>query len=227
MAEVAAGPPGTSAAAEPRFADKVEVAARLADLDARQPGSLRQLSLDFATYERDLNVLGVNDAQMAAGHRRTSVRAATLRGPRSKILLAVPVAVVGVLVHLVPFRSSSRRPGARSTRASGRPSKVLGCFVLFALTYLVLGVLVGRAFGPWAGLAAAVVAPLCGCTPCASRTGAAHGRCGLEGPVTLRAHRDVLGPGCAHRAAVVREDDRSAATVRSPPPGMTPGRASC
>ena len=204
MAEVAARPPGTSAAAEPRFADKVEVAARLADLDARQPGSLRQLSLDFATYERDLNVLGVNDAQVAAGHRRMRVRAATLLSAL-EILLAVPVAVVGVLVHLIPFeivKRAARRPvneGIRST------VKVLGCFVLFALTYLVLGVLVGRAFGPWAGLAAAVVAPLCGYT--AVRLIERLHRLGgvLEGSRALRDRRDALATAARHRAAVVED----------------------
>ena len=58
----------------------------------------------------------------------------------------------GSLVHVVPFqimKQVAKRPTNEGIKAT---VKLLGCFVLFALTYVVVGVLVGRAFGAWAGL---------------------------------------------------------------------------
>jgi hypothetical protein len=65
-------------------------------------------------------------------------------------------------------------------------------------------VLVGRAYGPWAGLAAAVAAPLCGAVTVqfldrVRRMG------GVATGYRITAHRHLLAPVLAHRAAVVRE----------------------
>jgi hypothetical protein len=83
--------------------------------------------------------------------------------------------------------------------------KLLGCFVLFALTYVVVGVLVSRAFGAWAGLAAAVAAPLCGYV--ALRLGERVKRIGglVEGSRMLKGRRSVVDTALSHRAAVVAE----------------------
>ena len=83
--------------------------------------------------------------------------------------------------------------------------KLLGCFVLFALTYTVVGVIVGRAFGPWAGLLVAAGAPICGLL--AVRALERVQRIGgfVEGLRLVRAQRDMLGSVLAQRAAVVRE----------------------
>ena len=64
--------------------------------------------------------------------------------------------------------------------------------------------LVGRAFGPWAGLAAAVAAPLCGYV--AVRLLERVKRIGgvVEGYRMLRGRRAVVATALAHRAAVVR-----------------------
>jgi hypothetical protein len=69
-----------------------------------------------------------------------------------------------VIVHVVPFeivKRLSRRPANEGIRAT---VKLLGCTVLFSVVYVALGVGVGHFFGPWVGVTAAVLAPLCGYT---------------------------------------------------------------
>ena len=168
------------------------------------PASLQQLFVDFAAYERDLTLLGVNDAQLVARHRQRRLRLSILWAAL-KVIMAVPFASIGVVVHLVPFqimKQVAKRPTNEGIKAT---VKLLGCFVLFALTYAVVGVLVGRAFGPWAGFAAAVAAPLCGYV--AVRLLERVKRIGgvVEGYRMLKGRRDVVGAVVAHRAAVVRD----------------------
>ncbi len=176
---------------------------RLEDRQTVCPRALRQLFLDVATYERDLNLLGVNDAQLAAGYHRL-LRLSVLWSAL-KVLFALPFAALGTLVHLVPFqiiKQVAKRPVNEGIKAT---VKLLGSFVLFALTYAVVGVFVGRAFGPWAGLAAAVAAPVCGYVTVrllerVKRIGGV-----VEGYRALKGRRDVLAAALTHRAAVVQD----------------------
>jgi hypothetical protein len=81
-----------------------------------------------------------------------------------KVACALPVAAVGVIVHAVPFqivKQLSNRPANEGIRAT---VKLLGCTALFSAVYVALGVVVGLFFGPWVGVTAAVLAPLCGYT---------------------------------------------------------------
>jgi uncharacterized oligopeptide transporter (OPT) family protein len=91
-------------------------------------------------------------------------------------------------------------PANESIRAT---VKLLGCFFLFTLVYVVVGVLVGDAFGTWAGLAAAVVSPVCGYATV--RLVERLQRIGglVTGARILRQRRAVLATVLAHRAAVV------------------------
>jgi glycerol-3-phosphate O-acyltransferase/dihydroxyacetone phosphate acyltransferase len=204
MAEVFVRRPNATVAAEVGLADKVDVATRLAESNRASPISLRQLFVDFATYERDLNLLGVNDAQLVAGSNRRRVRRSVLWSAL-KVLIALPFAAAGALVHVVPFqimKQVAKRPVNEGIKAT---VKLLGCFVLFVITYAVVGVFVGRAFGPWAGFAAAVAAPLCGFV--AVRLIERVKRIGgvVEWYRALRLRRDVLATALLHRAAVVQD----------------------
>ena len=204
IAEVFVRAPGRNVAAEVRLAEKVEVAARLAQKEEASPRSLRQLRLDFATYERDLNLLGVNDAQLVADSNRRRVRLSVLWSAL-KVLLALPFAAVGALVHLIPFqlvKQVAKRPTNEGMKAT---VKLLGCFVLFVLTYAALGALAGRAVGAWAGFVVAVAAPLCGYV--AVRLIERVKRIGgvVEGYRALRLRHDVLATALTHRAAVVQD----------------------
>ena len=100
------------------------------------------------------------------------------------------------------MKQVAKRPTNEGIKAT---VKLLGCFVLFALTYVAVGVLVGRAFGAWAGLAAAVAAPFCGyvtvrCGERVKRIGGA-----VEGYRMLKGRRSVVATALQHRAAVVAE----------------------
>jgi 1-acyl-sn-glycerol-3-phosphate acyltransferase len=202
IAEVLVRTPGVGLAVDVGLGAQVHVAARLAVLEQAFPGALHQLRADYATYRRGLDLIGVNDAQLTAGPRR---RRLTVAWAAAKVVVAVPFAVVGVLVHVVSFqvvKAAAKRPTNEGIRAT---VKLLGCFVLFAVTYTVVGVIVGRAFGPWAGLLAAAGAPICGLL--AVRALGRVQRIGgfVEGLRVVRAQRDMLESVLAQRAAVVRD----------------------
>jgi len=189
---------------DPGLADRVDVAARLAARQDACPESLQQLFMDFATYERDLELLGMSDAQLVAGSRRHRVGLPAMWSAL-KLLAALPFAAIGALVHVIPFqimKQIGKRPANEGIRAT---VKLLGCLVLFAATYAVVGVLVGRAYGAWAGLGAALAAPLCGYLTVRLVERVRRFGGVVEGFRIIKAHRNILGPVKAHRAAVVRD----------------------
>jgi 1-acyl-sn-glycerol-3-phosphate acyltransferase len=197
---------GAPDGADVDLADLVSVAGRLAALQEQEASAVpvHGLLAEFADYERDLALLGLRDRQLVAGRGVRRVGLSVLWAAL-QVAAAVPFAVVGILVHLIPFQIMKRvgkRPANEGIKAT---VKILGCFVLFALTYAVLGVLVGRAFGPWAGLGAAVAAPLCGYV--AVRVLERMQRIGgmLEAARVVRRRGDVVGAVLDRRAAVVRD----------------------
>jgi len=204
IAELVVRSPGEDPSGDPGLADRVHVAARLAVQQDACPESLQQLFSDFATYERDLELLGVSDAQLVTGSER---RRPVLPVVWSvlKFLVGLPFAAIGALVHVIPFQIM-KQVGKRPTNEGIKATvKLLGCFVLFVATYAAVGVMVGRAYGAWVGLGAALAAPLCGFL--AVRTLERVRRFGgmAEGYRIIKAHRNILGPVLAHRAAVVRD----------------------
>ncbi|HEY5252839.1 MAG TPA: hypothetical protein VIJ09_14330 [Acidimicrobiales bacterium] len=81
--------------------------------------------------------------------------------------------------------------------------KLLGCFVLFTLVYVAIGIVVGERWGPWAGVGASVGAPVCGYA--AVRLAERVMRIGgvVAGARVLRQRRAVLTTVKDHRHAVV------------------------
>ena len=204
IAELVVRGPGEDPSGDPGLADRVHVATCLAARQDACPNRSRSCSSDFATYERDLELLGVSDAQLVTGTRR---RRLGLRVAWSalEVLVALPFAVIGALVHVIPFqimKQVGKRPANEGIKAT---VKLLGCFVLFAATYAVVGVLVGRADGAWAGLGAALAAPLCGFLTVRLLERVRRFGGVVEGYRIIKAHRNILGPVLAHRAAVVRD----------------------
>jgi glycerol-3-phosphate O-acyltransferase/dihydroxyacetone phosphate acyltransferase len=204
IAELVVRGPGEDPSGGAGLADRVHVATCLAARQDACPESLEKLFEDFATYERDLELLGVSDAQLVTGSRR---RRLSLRVAWSALgaLVALPFAAIGALVHIVPFqimKQIGKRPTNESIKAT---VKLLGCLFLFAAAYAVVGVLVGRAYGAWAGLGAALAAPLCGFVTVRLLERVRRFGGLAEGYRIIRAHRDILGPVLTHRAAVVRD----------------------
>jgi len=196
--------PREDSLADVGLAETVDVAARLAARQDECPEALQTLLSDFATYERDLELLGVSDAQMVAGSHRHQ-RRLSVAWSALKVLVALPFAALGALVHVIPFQIM-KQVGKRPTNEGIKATiKLLGCFVLFVATYAVLGVLVGRAYGAWAGLAAAVAAPLCGAVTVQFLDRVRRMGGVAAGYRIIKAHRNPLGPVLAHRDAVVRE----------------------
>jgi hypothetical protein len=114
-----------------------------------------------AAYEADLALVGLRDADVAAG--LTAARYRRHLG-RSIVAAAVtaPLAALGAIVHAVPYsimKQLGKRPANEGMRAT---VKLLGCTVLFTGVYIATGVVAGRRRGPLAGLVAFVLGPLSG-----------------------------------------------------------------
>jgi hypothetical protein len=124
-------------------------------------GPTSRLGLAYESYRRDLTMVGLTDAQVAASYGSGRLRWA-LVGSLGKVLAALPLAVVGMAIHLVPYqlvKGLGRLPANLGMRAT---VKLLGCFFSFTVVYVALGVSIGEAFGAGFGALATVGAPLCG-----------------------------------------------------------------
>ena len=113
MAEVVVRSPGTSPPTDIEFADKTEVASRLAAVAQGNVGARRAAVRDaFAIYRRDLDVLGLNDTQLTAGYPRGRLRLG-IAWSLLTITAGSPLAAIGVR----RARQFPRRP-VRPTRCA-------------------------------------------------------------------------------------------------------------
>jgi type III secretory pathway component EscS len=202
IAEVVVRSPEDDLPAHVNLADREEVAQKLASLEAECGDRLLGLMASFAEYERDLTLLGLSDAQVVAKYPQGKLRG-SLVWSLVKVLVALPIAAVGVVIHLIPFqimKQLAKRPTNEGIKAT---VKLLGCVVLFAVTYALLGYFMARAFGAWFGLLAALAAPFCGYV--AVRMAERIKRIGglVDGYRTVRGRNAVLATVFSHRTAVV------------------------
>jgi len=121
-----------------------------------------------------------------------------------KVITAVPFAALGFAAHLVPFQIMkylAKKPKNEGIKAT---VKLLGCVFLFAVTYAIIGFLIGQAFGAWVGVASSLAAPLCGYVTVrlAERVKRIGGL--LAGYRTVRDRGAVIATVTGHRADVVR-----------------------
>ncbi len=115
----------------------------------------------FDSYRRLLDVVGLSDAQVAADYGSGRLRWKLARAVLA-VIVALPLAVVGTLVHALPYglvKAAGRVPSNVSVRAT---VKVVGSVFLYALTYAAIGVVVAREWGALWGVVAALAAPVCG-----------------------------------------------------------------
>jgi glycerol-3-phosphate O-acyltransferase / dihydroxyacetone phosphate acyltransferase len=208
--------PPAGAPGDVDLARSEETARALAEIEksgAREV-ELEALRVAWADYARDLALLGLSDAQLAdrdrPGHRRLVVTWALMR-----VVAALPAAAAGAVIHIIPYRIMKRLGAVPTNESIKATVKLLGCFVLFTLVYAAIGVTVGENWGAWAGLAAAVGAPVCGYA--AVRLGERVKRIGgvVAGSRVLRQRRAVLTTVRAHRQVAVD----AAASVLTGPPG--------
>jgi 1-acyl-sn-glycerol-3-phosphate acyltransferase len=204
IAEVVVRPVAVGQGGDVDLARLEETARRLADAEQAQPGAapLAGVRRAFAVYERDLALLGLSDRQLSDGDHPGRRRLA-LAWSAVRVLAALPAAAIGALVHVVPYQIM-KKVGSLPTNESIKATvKLLGCFVLFSVVYVVAGILVGQRWGPWAGLAAAAGAPACGYATVrlverVKRIGGV-----VAGARVVRQRRAVLATVRTHRAAVV------------------------
>ena len=137
------------------------MARRFAEAEAsgRSRAELTALALAFSEYERDLALIGLTDEQVCAddrpGRRRLALAWSIDQGAGRA---AGRRRGDGRPRRALPDHEEAGHPAA-TTRASRPPVKLLGCFVLFTVVYVILGVVTGETWGPWAGLGAALAPP--------------------------------------------------------------------
>jgi glycerol-3-phosphate O-acyltransferase / dihydroxyacetone phosphate acyltransferase len=187
------------------LADRVAVAQRLGGVAQSHPGDTRlaELLTAMASYERDLDLLGLSDSQLATDYRPGRVHASFVWAMLS-IVAAVPFALVGVVVHVIPFQIVKRLATVPASEGMKATVKLLGSFASFTLVYAALGFFVGRAFGAWAvGVVASVGAPLCGYVTVRLAERAQRMGGVIEGYRTVREHRADLKTVQDERSVVV------------------------
>jgi glycerol-3-phosphate O-acyltransferase/dihydroxyacetone phosphate acyltransferase len=132
-----------------------------AQIDGGRYAAMESLVMAYDSYRRDLDLLGLDDGQVTARYRTIGFRLALLRSSVA-VIIGAPLAIVGALIHMVPFglvKAASLIPNNEGMRAT---VKVVGSFFTYAATYVVVGLVTGARFGaPW-GLLCAIGAPVSG-----------------------------------------------------------------
>jgi glycerol-3-phosphate O-acyltransferase / dihydroxyacetone phosphate acyltransferase len=162
IAEVIARPLQSAPPAEVTLAERGRIATELAAADAAGDSDDAVALRDaFSRYSIDLGVVGLTDAQLAANYRGRRLGLLMVWSV-ARIILGAPFALVGAVVHAIPYQIIKRM--ARVPRNEGMKAtvKLLGCFGAFSLLYAGLGILAAANFGPIAGLVVGLGAPLCG-----------------------------------------------------------------
>jgi 1-acyl-sn-glycerol-3-phosphate acyltransferase len=187
---------------QPDLADRERVAAALAlvDLDADDRG--RALKDAYLSYRRDLTLMGLTDAQVTASYERR--HHAALAWSLTKVGLSLPAGLVGVVVHALPYQVMKRAGRIPRDESIKSTVKLVGCFFLFTIEYLVIAEVVRRKRGLLAALIAFVAAPLSGYAALrlSERLKSVGGL--LEGARIVQSWRVVLPEVLAQRADVVR-----------------------
>jgi len=136
-----------------------------ARLRTRDPARLDALVARVRRYERDLEELGLGPDHLSPHH--ITFTASLRYALRSVFALGVvlPLALVGSVLHYPSYRAS----GVVAARVAGEfedmvaTSKLLAAMTFFPLTWLLLGLGVGHAWGLQAGLVAGLLfAPTAG-----------------------------------------------------------------
>lgn len=112
-------------------------------------------------YGQELAMLGVDDGLVAAS-AGPAQRRTLLAWPVVKAVAATPVALVGTVVHIVPYevvKRVARIPDNDGMRAT---VKLLGCLAGFTTVYAVIARMVGRRMGRPMGALAFALGPASG-----------------------------------------------------------------
>ena len=186
---------------------------RLARVLAEGSGSTDALREAFDRYRRDLDLLGLSDAQVCANYRSGHLRF-VLAWALAKVVAAAPLAAIGAVEHAVPYQIMKKLGTLPTNEGVKATVKLLGCLASFTLLYIALGFVFGTQFGAAAGVAAFVAAPVCGYVTVlfserVKRVGGA-----LAGARAVRSRSAVIETVLANRRAVVELSQRVADTSK-------------
>ena len=135
-----------------------------AELRAKAPERLEELEHMIARHEAKLSAARINASTLMPAQVHllcVAVHVLTLLGVA---LLLLPVGLVGFVVNYPAYRLT----GPLATRVLTPDAdvvatqKILAGALVFPIVWATVGLLVGQRFGWWAGLAAAIAAPLSG-----------------------------------------------------------------
>jgi len=162
IAEVISRPLGSASTNEVALAQREQLAKELAAAQgSADPAAAAALRGAFARYSEELEVVGLTDAQLAAHYGGGRMRLLLLWSS-TKIVAGAPFALVGAVVHAIPYQIVKRLAKIPSNEGMKATVKLLGCFAAFSLLYAGLGVAAAELFGPIEGLAVGLGCPLCG-----------------------------------------------------------------
>jgi 1-acyl-sn-glycerol-3-phosphate acyltransferase len=202
VADVATLAPGAERAP---LAARDHLARALAEVEQRDPNSregFERLRAAQDRYDRDLALLGVTDADVAADIDRAHYRR-TMLGAAAKAVVTAPVALACAVIHFVPYQVMKRVALLPHNEGIKSTVKLLGCTVLFLVEWIALAVLAAILWRPLAAAATLVACPLAGYVTVRFAEGV-HDAGGLaHGWRTLRSHRAALDSVRADRAKVV------------------------
>lgn len=134
------------------------------ELASRYPERIGRLAAQVERYDRLLRLAGLSDEQVASSYPRS--RVARFVGLTTvRLLLYLPVAMVGTLLNWLPYKIPGwliRRLGLEHRANEPATYKVIVSVVLFPLFWLAESLLAGRIWGPAAGLGMVLFAPFSG-----------------------------------------------------------------
>jgi 1-acyl-sn-glycerol-3-phosphate acyltransferase len=162
IAEVISRPLGSASTSEIALAEREQLAKELAAAErSTDHAAATALRRAFVRYSEDLDIVGLTDAQLAAHDGGGRMRL-LLAWSIAKIVAGAPFALVGAVVHAIPYQVVKRLATVPSNEGMKATVKLLGCFGAFSLLYAGLGVAAAELFGPVEGLAVGFGCPLCG-----------------------------------------------------------------
>ena len=157
-----ARPMETASPKEVRLAEREQLAKELAAAEAMgNPVAAAALRGSFAQYSHELGVVGLTDAQLAANYQGGRL-GLLLVWSVAKVMVGAPFAMVGAVVHAIPYQVIKRVAKIPSSEGMKATVKLLGCFAAFSLLYAGLAVAAAESIGPVPGLAVGLGSPLCG-----------------------------------------------------------------
>ncbi len=143
------------------FAFRRRILAGYNALRERDPGRLERVRRRVNRYEDRLRGAGIDPWDVPVGSFRTSRVLLYMGLFLLRFALLLPLGLPGLLTHYLPYRLV----GLLSQRAVGKyddilaTAKATAAFIVFPLTWLLLGILFWRWGGPLAGAVALLLAP--------------------------------------------------------------------